>query len=149
MIWGLGSQSIIFLGGNGTSGGVAKKKEVRSPDTCPHDSAPSYSLLGHSEMSLLVCHSLQHNALPCYKPLGSVVSDRRLRSLKLWVKYTDLFQITETVRIVLEDFHQNWFWSDCPVHYVPPQGSMMSLFILLLYPIQGRGFHDVFLLSTL
>lgn len=64
--------------------------------------------------------------LPHRKPLGSVVSEHGLRSVKLRVKYTDLFLTTVTFRVPLKDFHHNWLGSDC-CYYVPPQGSTMSL----------------------
>lgn len=101
--------------------GMAKKKKV----ACPHDSGPSFL----ATMRCVSWSATHLYVLPCCKPLGNVVSEHGLRSLKLRVKYTDLFLTTVTFRIVLKEFHQNWFhqnWVRLLCYYVPPQGSMMS-----------------------
>lgn len=131
--------------------GMAKKKKVRSPDTCPHDSGPSYSLPAtmrciswSATNSSPLC--IAFYVLPCCKPLGSVVSEHGLRSLKLRVRCTDLFLTTVTFRIVLKDFHQNWFGSDCSVTICPTGGFNDEPFLLLLYHTYvgwGRDFHWV------
>lgn len=125
--------------------GMAKKKKVRSPGTCPHDIGPSYSLPATMEcVSWSATNSsplcIAFYVLPCCKPLGSVVSEHGLRSLKLRVRCTDLFLTTVTFRIVLKDFHQNWFGSDCSVtmsHWRVQRWAFPLTFIPHVYVLGG------------